>query len=639
MNYVRDRLKNLRIELKNRGVDAIIIPGNDPHFSEYPAKCWKYRKWISGFSGSAGTLTIVNQQSSIVNPQSSIVNQQSSIVNQQSSIVNQQSSIVNQQSPIVNRQSSISNAALWVDSRYFIQAEQQLEGTGIEMQKLLSGGELFDESWLKMRIENGGKVGVDGKLFSVKMFETLKHSLLPLVLTDIGDVFDLIYPDRPAFPESEAFLLPDEITGKSRSEKLADLAKSTTPNGEVYIVSTLDEIAWILNMRGSDVAYNPVVIAYLLIDYPDVHLFMNATLTANDRKKLSDDGVTVHPYNDFDLFVSSINKDKTVKLNFDKTNFHTYKLLKDRTAIIEEKNIFETVAFRKAIKNEVELSGFHSCMITDGIAMVRFLKWMNDKVGKIKITETEAADKLESFRKQGNNYRGLSFSTISAYGANGALPHYSPSKESSAEIGSNAFYLVDSGAQYLTGTTDITRTLHFGNPTDEEKEDFTLVLKGMINLSMAIFPAGTRGAQLDVLARKFLWEKGKNFLHGTGHGVGHYLNVHEGPQSIRREENPVPLFPGMVISNEPAIYIEEKYGIRTENLIACTFHSATGFGDFYSFETLTVCPIETKAINISMMSREEIEWLNDYHVQVYDSLSPYLEKEEVEYLKELTAAL
>jgi Xaa-Pro aminopeptidase len=593
MNYIIDRLKSLRIELKNRGVDAIIIPSNDPHFSEYTAKCWKYRKWISGFSGSAGTLAI----------------------------------------------SVAGNAVLWVDSRYFIQATKQLEGTEIEIQRL-SSGKWIDESWLKTRLGNSGKVGVDAKLFSVRQFETLKRSLAPLILIDIEDVFDVIYPDRPVLPESDAFLLPDEITGKNRSKKLADFVESTTPNGEIYIVSALDEIAWILNMRGSDVAYNPVVISWLIIDYPDIHLFMNAKqLSENDRKLLAGDGVTIHPYNDFDAFVSSISSDRTVKLNFDKINFHTYKLLKNRVTIVEEKNIADTVAFRKAIKNDVELSGFRACMITDGIAMVRFLKWLHDNIGKIRITETDAANKLETFRKQGKDYKGLSFSTISAYGANAASPHYSPAGKPEVEIGTTAFYLVDSGAQYLTGTTDITRTLHFGNPTDEEKEDYTLVFKGMINLSMAVFPAGTRGAQLDILARKFLWEKGKNFLHGTGHGVGHYLNVHEGPQSIRSEDNPVALFPGMVTSNEPAIYVEGKYGIRTENLIACKFHCATGFGNFYSFETLTVCPVETKSVNISMMNSEEIKWLNDYHRFVYDSLSPYLENDEVEYLKTVTAEL
>jgi Xaa-Pro aminopeptidase len=592
MNYVKERLASLRTELNNRKIDAIIIPSNDPHFSEYPAKCWQYRKWISGFTGSAGTLTITSDE-----------------------------------------------AALWVDSRYFIQANKQLEGTSIEMQKLTSGG-LFDELWLKTRLANGGKAGVDAKLFSVTMFEKLKQSLSPLTLTDTGDIFDIIYTGRPPLPESEAFLLPDEITGKSRKKKLADFAKSTTPNNEIYIVSALDEIAWMLNMRGSDIAYSPVAISYLVVDYPVAHLFMNEKqLSKNDLKQLSDDGVTIHLYSDFDRFISSIAANRTVKFNFDKTNFHIYELLKEKVTIVEEKNISKTLAFEKAIKNEVELSGFRSCMITDGIAMFRFIKWLNDTVGKIGITEMDAAEKLEKFRESGKNYRGLSFRTISAYGANGALPHYSPSKETNVEIGTDTFYLVDSGAQYLTGTTDITRTLHFGNLGDKEKEDYTLVLKGMINLSMAVFPAGTRGSQLDILARKFLWEKGKNFLHGTGHGVGHYLNVHEGPQNIRREENPVILAPGMVTSNEPAIYVEGKYGIRTENLIACEFHRNTGFGDFYTFTTLTICPIETKSINISMMTAEEIKWLNDYHKQVYNSLSPYLEKEEVEYLKTITAAI
>jgi Xaa-Pro aminopeptidase len=599
MNSILERLKNLRTELKHRDVDAIIIPGNDPHFSEYPAKCWKYRKWISGFTGSAGTLTV-----------------------------------------------TFDNAALWVDSRYFIQAKKQLDGTGIEMQKHFSAG-LFDEKWLKTRLRNDAKVGVDAKLFSVNLFESLKTSLAPLILTDIGDIFDEIYTDRPPLPESDAFLLPDEITGKSRNDKLADFAKSVTPDGEIYIVSALDEIAWILNMRGSDVAYNPVVISYLIIDYPDIHLFMNEKqLPVNDREKLSADGVKIHPYTEFDSFVyQKIPENKTVKLNFNKTNFHIYKLLKDRTSIVEE-NVSPAIparegaiAFQKAVKNEVELSGFRSCMLTDGIAMFRFLKWLNENVGKIRITETSAAAKLEDLRSKGMDYRGLSFSTISAYGANGALPHYSPSAESDVEIGRKSFYLVDSGAQYLTGTTDITRTMHFGNPSDEEKEDYTLVLKGMINLSMAVFPAGTRGTQLDILARKFLWEKGKNFLHGTGHGVGHFLNVHEGPQSIRREENPVALLPGMVTSNEPAVYVEEKYGIRTENLIVCKDYSSTDFGNFYSFDTLTICPIETKSINISMMSGEEIKWLNDYHLRVYNALSPYLDNEEVECLKTMTAAI
>jgi Xaa-Pro aminopeptidase len=588
MNYIRDRLKSLRTELKNRNVAAIIIPSNDNHFSEYPVECRKYMQWISGFRGSAGTVTVTSDA-----------------------------------------------AALWVDSRYYIQAKKQLEGSEIEMRK-----QSLYIPWLKQRLGNDGKVGADAQLFSIKLFEQMKQSLAPLALVDTGDIFDDIYIDRPALPESDAFLLSDEITGKNRREKLADIAKSTTRDGEIYIVSALDEIAWILNMRASDVAYNPVAISWLIIDFPKIHLFMNAErMTENDRKLLADDGVEIHPYGSFDSFLTSIPRDRTVKLNFDKINFHTYELLKNRVAIVEEKNVAETVTFRKAIKNDVEISGFRNCMITDGIAMLRFIKWLNDNVGKSKITETDAAGKLEEFRKTGKDYRGPSFKTISAYGSNGALPHYSPSSESDAVIGADAFYMVDSGAQYLTGTTDVTRTMYFGNPTDEEKENYTLVLKGMINLSMAVFPSGTKGSQLDALARRFLWEKGKNFLHGTGHGVGHYLNVHEGPQSIRCEESAVALFPGMVTSDEPAIYIEGKYGIRIENLLVCKFHETTDFGDFLSFETLTLCPIDTKTVNITMMNRDEIKWLNDYHARVYDLLSPHLENEEIEYLKTVTEAM
>jgi Xaa-Pro aminopeptidase len=571
-------------------VDAIIIPGNDPHFSEYPAKRWKYRKWISGFGGSAGTLTV-----------------------------------------------TLHDAALWVDSRYFIQAQQQLEGTGIEMQKLVSKG-LFDESWLKSRLGNNATAGIDAKLFSVGSFRRLTESLAPLHLKDIGDVFDKIYIDRPPLPESEAFLLPDEITGKSRKDKLAEFAAKSTPLGEIYIVAALDDIAWILNLRGTDVAYNPVVISYLIIDYPAVHLFTGVNqLSEPHRAQLARDGVVMHPYGDFDTYVSRIPKHRKVKINPDKINYHTFKLLQDAgVTTVEEKQPYDVISFAKSVKNAVELSGFRRCMITDGIAMVRFLKWLKENIGKTVVTETEAAQKLEQYRQTGNDYRGLSFSTISAYGANGALPHYSPSPATDTEIGQDSFYLVDSGAQYLTGTTDITRTVHFGQPSDEEKENYTLVLKGMIRLSMAVFPVGTRGTQLDILARQFLWAKGKTFLHGTGHGVGHYLNVHEGPQSIRCEENPVGLLPGMVTSNEPAIYVEGKYGIRIENLIACRHDRTTEFGDFYSFETLTLCPIETKPVNLSMMTGEELKWLNEYHQWTYKTLSPYLNPAENEYLKAAT---
>ena len=592
MNPIIERLNGLRAELKLKNVEAIIVPSNDPHFSEYPAGRWKYRKWLSGFSGSAGTLVV-----------------------------------------------TMNNAALWVDSRYFIQAKKQLNGSCIEMQKQQTG--MIDENWIKEKLGNESKVGVDASLFSVNQFNSLKESLAPLSLVDIGDIFDNIYTDRPVLPENEAFLLSEEITGKSRKEKISDFVNKLLPNNEIYIISALDEIAWLLNMRGSDVSFNPVAISYLVIDYPEIHLFIGTNqINGSNIEELEKDGVKLHPYIEFGSYLSDIPQYRTVKFDFNKINYHIYKTLIDAgVPVIEDKDFHYSIALKKSVKNITELAGFRKCMVTDGVAMIRFLKWMQENIGKNTVTEIDAANKLEEFRKEGKDYKGLSFSTISAYKGNGALPHYHTTPKTNAEIKKSAFYLVDSGAQYLTGTTDLTRTIHYGNPTDEEKEDYTLVLKGMINLSMAKFPAGTRGSQLDILARKFLWEKGKNFLHGTGHGVGHYLNVHEGPQSIRMNENPVPMIPGMVTSNEPAVYIEGKYGIRIENLIACKYDYTTEFGDFYSFETLTLCPIETKPIDMSLMAKEEIEWLNSYHNWVYNILSSYLNEEEMAYLKEKTAAI
>ncbi|MDR2424186.1 MAG: aminopeptidase P family protein [Prevotellaceae bacterium] len=589
---ITNRLQALRNELKLRSIDAIIITGNDPHFSEYPANRWKYRKWISGFSGTAGTLTITQ-----------------------------------------------TDAALWVDSRYFIQAREQLKNTGIEMRKFCS--ELPYIEWLKSHLDKGAKIGVDAGLVSVNIFKTLQLMLNPLLVEDIGDVFDKIYPDRPALPETPVFILPDELTGKSRAQKLSEFIAASIPNGEMYIVSVLDEIAWMLNIRASDIKCCPLAISCLIIEHGKTRFFISESrISKSDRQSLENDGITILPYCDFFTCLANIPKNKIVKLDFNKTSYLIYKSLQDRgIQIIEEKDTVQSIAMKKAVKNGVELAGFRDCMIADGVAMLRFIKWMNENAGKICITETQAAQKLEEYRSQGKNYIGLSFNTISAYGANAALPHYSPHSGADAIIKTDTFYLVDSGAQYLTGTTDITRTLHFGIPSDEEKEDYTLVLKGLIDLSMAVFPENTRGSQLDILARNALWKKGKNFLHGTGHGVGHFLNVHEGPHSIRCEENPVALTCGMITSIEPAIYIEGKYGIRTENLVACMFDKTTAFGSFNSFETLTLCPIDLRPIDVSLMNTDEINWLNNYHQRVYQSLSPYLDNEENEYLKKLTCRL
>ncbi|MDR2562477.1 MAG: aminopeptidase P family protein [Prevotellaceae bacterium] len=590
MSATQKKLSSLREKMKSLGIDAFVVPSNDPHFSEYTAKRWKTRSYLSGFTGSSGILAVTSHR-----------------------------------------------AALWVDSRYYIQAENQLQDSGIEMIKLPSSGrERIDEAWLKEHLPAGAKVGVDGNLFSVSRYNSMKKALHPLELVCANDIFDELWLDRPALPHEAAYLLPDSITGKSRSEKLSDLTRAT--GGDMYIVSALDEIAWLLNMRGADVNCNPIVISYFIANYKGNHLFVaSGKLNDEDCRSLQADGIYLHDYADFDGFVSAIDKSTSVKINSGKLNVRTYRMLVESgVGISEEDDQNGVLASMKAVKNAVEIEGFRRCMITDGIAMVRFAKWLSENVGKTKISETDAAGKLQEFRSAGRDYRGLSFPTIAGYKANAALPHYSAREESAAELCAEGFFLVDSGGQYLTGTTDITRTFHLGKPSSEEKEDYTLVLKGMIGLSMAKFPKNTRGSQLDFAARRFLWERGKNYLHGTGHGVGHFLNVHEGPQSIRAEENPVALLPGMVVSNEPAVYIGGKYGIRIENLLLCRHCCSSDFGDFYSFETLTLCPIETKSIDFSLMRSEEIAWLNAYHKRVYEALAPEMNEDERDFLRSRT---
>ena len=590
MITVQENLSALRDKMKSLGLDAFIIPSNDPHFSEYPARHWKARSRFSGFTGSTGMLAV-----------------------------------------------TLREAALCVDPRYYIQAERQLQGSGIEMIKLPSSGcERIDEVWLKVRLPAGAKAGIDGRLFSISRRNSMKNALAPLELVCTDDILDGIWLDRPALPCEPAYLLPDSVAGKSRREKLSDLAHAT--EGKTYIVSALDEIAWLLNMRGADVNCNPVTISYLAANYKGTHLFVApGKLSAEDCRKLQADKVILHDYSDFDEFISNIDKSTSVKINPEKLNFHTYELLLESGVnISEEEDKSGVLASMKAVKNTTEIEGFRRCMITDGVAMVRFAKWLKENVGKTKISETSAADKLQQFRSLGRDYKGLSFPTIAGYKANAALPHYSANAENDAELAAEGFFLVDSGAQYLTGTTDITRMFHLGEPSAEEKEDYTLVLKGMIGLSTMKFPKNTRGSQLDSAARRFLWEKGKNYLHGTGHGIGHFLNVHEGPQSIRTEENPVVLLPGMVVSNEPAVYIAGKYGIRIENVLACKFDRTTNFGDFHSFETLTLCPIETKPIDLDMMNSDEIDWLNAYHKRVYETLATELNEEERRFLETTT---
>jgi len=588
-------IEKLRKFLKSQKLDAFIVPSNDPHFSEYVAEYWKCREWLSGFTGSAATVAITKNE-----------------------------------------------AALWTDSRYFLQAEEQLKGSGFELKKMGLPETENIIQWLHKNLATKAKIGIDEKLFSIIEFDDLQKQLQPMQLIPTADPFIEIWEDRPAMPERKAFLLSKTFSGKTITEKINDVENAIgEKENAIYIVSALDEIAWLFNLRGNDIDYNPTAIAYAAIDFPKLHLFIdNKKISSADRKKLTNENVTLHDYLDFTQYLASINNKKTVIINPKKTSIDIYNTLqKNKLKIKIEDNVNGVICSLKAIKNKTEISGFHQAASYDGIAFVKFLMWLEENLGKTKITELDVSAKLHHFRSQNDFFTGESFETISAYGAHGAIVHYGATKETNATLKKESFLLLDSGGQYKNGTTDITRTIHLGKPTAKEKTDYTFVLKGNIALSMVKFPKGTRGTQIDILARQSLWRIGKNYLHGTGHGVGHFLNVHEGPQSIRMNENPVAIECGMITSNEPGVYITGEYGIRIENLILCQPYIKTNFGEFLEFETITLAPIDTKAIDKKLLAPEEINWLNTYHKTVYEKLSPMLNKKEKSWLKEKTAKI
>ncbi|MDR0754128.1 MAG: aminopeptidase P family protein [Prevotellaceae bacterium] len=587
-----NNIEKLRSYMRKEKIDAFIIPGNDPHFSEYVADYWKCREWISGFTGSAATVAV-----------------------------------------------TCNKAALWTDSRYFLQAENQLEGSGIELKKIgLDETETITE-WLHSNLNANAKTGIDEKLFSIIEYEDLQNQLLPLKLVSVSDPFVEIWENRPEMPQNKAFLLNKKFCGKTSTEKLKDIETAFgNTKDTVYIISALDEIAWLFNLRGSDIDYNPVAIAYAIIDFPNLHLFIDTKkISSDDMKTLTANNVQLHEYNDFIKFPEFIDNKKTVTINRKKTSIYVYNILKKNNLKTKiETNVNGIISSLKSIKNKTEISGFRHAMIADGIALTKFFIWLEQNIGKTKITELDVSAKLHEFRAKNKLFAGESFETISAYAEHGAIVHYEPTEETDIEIKKQSFLLIDSGAQYLNGTTDITRTLHLGKPSAAEKTDYTLVLKGNLALSMAKFPKGTRGTQLDMLARQPLCANGKNYRHGTGHGIGHFLNVHEGPQSIRMNENPVVLEYGMITSNEPGIYITGKYGIRIENLILCKPYKTTDFGEFMQFETISLAPIDTKALDKKLLTRDEINTLNRYHEMTYKKLSPHLNAQEKKWLKKKT---
>lgn len=589
---INNRIAALRAHIAQEQIQAFIIPSTDPHLSEYVAPHWQSREWISGFTGSAGTVVVTAK-----------------------------------------------DAGLWTDSRYFLQAARQLEGTCITLYKEMLPETPNIPEFLSAHLQEGDCVGIDGKMFSAEEVEHLQKELKKsgIRIKSIADPMQLLWTDRPAMPLAPTFVYDTKYAGMSFTEKLPAVRQAMEAAGaDSLLLSALDEIAWLLNIRGNDVHCNPVVVSYLLIEKDKVNYFVQPQkVTPELAEYFSANGISVHPYEEIGHYLNSFNA-HSILMNPAKTNYAIYSAIRPGCLII---NGASPVALLKAIRNKQEIAGIHAAMQRDGVALVKFLKWLDEAVPAGKETEISVDKKLHTFRAAQPLYMGESFDTIAGYKEHGAIVHYEATPETDVTLKPEGFLLLDSGAQYLDGTTDITRTIALGPLTEEEKTDYTLILKGHIALAMAVFPEGTRGAQLDVLARMPIWKERMNYLHGTGHGVGHFLNVHEGPQSIRMNENPVALQPGMVTSNEPGVYKAGSHGIRTENLVLTVPAGEGMFGKYLKFETLTLCPICRKGIIKELLTAEEIGWLNDYHRTVYEKLSPDLNNDEREWLKEACKAV
>ena len=590
---IRKRMSDLRSKMQEVSLDAYIIYGTDPHLSEYLPAHWQTRPFISGFTGSAGMVIISNEK-----------------------------------------------AALWTDSRYFLQAEEELSGTGIELVKMRTPGYPGPAEWLKINLKANAKVGTDESCISVSQFRTIQNSLnhSGIVLKESGDLLNDIWTDRPPLPDSAIYEHELKFACTSRITKIDTICSELEKSGaNLQIITALDDLAWTFNLRGNDVECNPVFMAYAAISKEETVLFVeNIKLPSELKIKLETEGIQIKAYNDLPTYLKLLPETARILLDPDRTNHAILKSIPEHCMVIEGLSV---PCRLKAIKTEAEISNIRQAMRKDGVAMLEFLFWLENNLGKTPVTEFTVAKKLTEFRSKQPVYKGISFFPIVGYKEHGAIVHFHVTEENALPIEKSGFLLFDSGGQYLDGTTDITRTIALSELTIQQKTDFTLVLKGMISLSMAKFPVNTRGYHLDILARKDLWKHGLNYGHGTGHGVGYFLNVHEGPMSIRQEFNDRTIEAGMVISNEPALYRLGEYGIRTENLIVCVKDETTGFGDFLRFDTLTLCPIDTKAIDKSLLNPEEIEWLNGYHQMVSEELAPIVSDELKAFLKELTKAI
>lgn len=591
MTY-KEKLSEIRRQMKADQVDAYIIPSADPHISEYLPKYYKCIPFASGFRGSAGTLVITHDF-----------------------------------------------AGLWTDFRYFEQAAEELEGSGFELvkQKVQHAPEYIQ--WLGEQLRPGAIVGADEQLLSILLGEMLTEKLnLKGISLANKDYLSPIWADRPALPTEAAFLLEDEHTGESIKDKLSSIRTALkASSAKWHLVSSLDDMAWIFNIRGKDVNYNPVVLSFALISETEAILFIDLNkLDTAIKTSLENSGVTLAPYTEIETALAAIPEDSSIFIDPKRNCFAFSKLLPKSVRIIKDTNPSTNL---KAVKNTTELANTRSAMVKDGVAVTRFLKWLSENIGQTRITELSAAAKLQEFRKAQEGYIGDSFNTISAYAAHGALPHYGASAESDVEVEPKGLFLVDSGGQYFYGTTDITRTIPMGPTTEEENTDYTLVLKGMIDGCKARFPKGTCGYQIDAITRKPLWDHAINYGHGTGHGVGYLLNVHEGPQVFNPTNNPVAIELGMITSVEPGVYRPGKHGIRIENLVNTIQSVSNEFNDFYAFETLTIAPISTKIVQKHLLEQSQIDWLNLYNGIVYEKLSPLLTAEEAEWLRAETQAI
>ncbi len=579
-------LEALRDLMRSKHIDAVIIPGTDPHQSEYPSEHWKFRDYVSGFTGSNGTAVV-----------------------------------------------TLDDAGLWTDSRYFLQAAEQLEGSGFTLRKENIPGEPTVLEWLGEVLDEDAVVGVDGRLFSL-----IEANRIEMFCAQNGFMFapdfraaEAIWTDRPARPMNPAFVHDEALAGEDVDSKISRVVDALdAADADGLLITALDEIAWLLNLRGSDVDYTPVVIAFAYVSEDERVLFIDSEkVTSEVKDHLKKYGVKIKDYDDIEKFLGKISSTATVMVDPNRVSDAL-----GQAMICNKTYMASPVIALKGVKNESQIAGFRQAMLYDGAAMVRMMMWLEQNVAN-GITEMDVDRRLQQERAAYASNRGDSFHMIAGYKDHGAIVHYEATDESAYTLSPEGLLLIDTGGQYLEGTTDITRTISLGNPTAAEKHDYTLILKGHLALARAVFPKGTMGVQLDVLARGPLWNEGMTYLHGTGHGVGHFLGCHEGPQSIRMEANPTPLELGMVTSNEPGIYKTGEYGIRTENLLLCVpACSNEEWGEFYKFESLTLFPYDTTLMDMDMLSREEVKQINDYHAMVCERLRPLLNADEAQWLEQ-----